>query len=381
MPGIGGGLEKPAGNFVEQPPCCTAAAMNAYFTPAKAAQVRNMRIMDAAHPGAIDEAAEILRAGGLVAFPTETVYGLGADACNPLAVARIFEVKRRPEFDPIIVHVAHPAAAAEYGDVAGELARQLVERFWPGPLTLVVRKTERVPSIVTAGLNTVAIRMPAHPAALALIRTAGRAVAAPSANLFGYVSPTEAAHVAEQLGREVDLILDGGRCAVGIESTVLSLAGPAPQILRAGGVTKEEIEQVIGRVEFGTAAPAAPESPGQLKRHYATRTPLSIEEEEAVRADHRPGEKVGLLAFAAPPDPTKYAAVEVLSGSGNLREAAANLFAALRRLDSLGLDRLVARPVPARGLGLAIMDRLRRCAAGSCQEDQRDQDGRYVAGL
>ncbi len=207
-------------------------------------------VLDAYEPGNIAAAAEVLRAGGLVAFPTETVYGLGADALNPTAVARIFEVKRRPEFDPIIVHVADVEDAGKYGDLGSETARRLIRRFWPGPLTLVVVKSDLVPPIVTAGLDTVGLRMPAHSAALALIEALGRPVAAPSANPFGYVSPTEAHHVSEQLGPLVDLILDGGRCRVGIESTVLSLVDPVPRVLRAGGVTAEEIAQVVGRVAY-----------------------------------------------------------------------------------------------------------------------------------
>jgi len=298
----------------------------------------------------------------LVAFPTETVYGLGADACNPRAVARIFEVKRRPAFDPIIVHVGHPEAAAEYGDVSSAAAGRLMRRFWPGPLTLVVRKHARVPPLVTAGMDTVAIRMPRHPAALELIRAVGRALAAPSANPFGYVSPTEALHVADQLGERVDLILDGGRCSVGIESTVLSLAGLQPVILRAGGITREELEPVIGPLQERPVTGATPDSPGQLPRHYATETRLEIRDASDPSALPVPGERVGLLSFSTPAAYHPYSAVEVLSPGGNLREAAANLFAALRRLDSLQLDRLIAYPVPEEGLGVAIMDRLRRCA-------------------
>lgn len=319
-------------------------------------------VLDALKPENIEAAAAILRAGGLVAFPTETVYGLGADALNPPAVARIFEVKRRPEFDPIIVHVADAADACRYGSLESEAARKLIRRFWPGPLTLVVPKSDLVPPIVTAGLDTVGIRMPANPAALALIRALGRPIAAPSANPFGYVSPTEARHVAEQLGAQVEMILDGGRCPVGIESTVLSLVDPVPRILRAGGVTAEEIAQVVGRVEYGPHAGGQPRAPGQLPRHYATNTPLEIirklEDARAVA-----GERLGLLALRVPAEQCGWAAVEVLSATGNLREAAANLFGALRRLDRMGLDRILALALPEEGLGTAIMERLRRCAA------------------
>jgi L-threonylcarbamoyladenylate synthase len=309
----------------------------------------------------IQLAAEIIRRGGLVAFPTETVYGLGADACNAMAVARIFEVKRRPSIDPIIVHVAEPGTEKRYGQFP-PAAAALIGRFWPGPLTLVVPRTDRIPPIVTAGLDTVGIRMPDHAAALGLIRAAGGAIAAPSANVFGYVSPTEPAHVAEQLSGRIDLILDGGRCRVGVESTVLSLAGGIPRILRAGGITQEMIENVIGPVAWANGERIRPEAPGQLARHYATRTPLEILCANDVRAQPHAGEQVGLLTLVAPAHPDRYAAVEVLSESGSLREAAANLFAALYRLDRMHLDRLVAYPLVEHGLGIAIMDRLRRCA-------------------
>jgi len=319
------------------------------------------RMLDASHPDAVAEAAQIINRGGLVAFPTETVYGLGADACNPIAVARIFEVKRRPAFNPVIVHVGDPGSALLYGDCAADLAQALIHAFWPGPLTLVVPKTDLVPPVVTAGLDTVAIRMPANPVALRLIRECGRAIAAPSANPFGYVSPTEASHVSDQL-TGVDLILDGGRCPVGVESTILSLAGSRPCILRSGGVTPEELEKVTGPLVWSTEGASRPDSPGQLARHYATRTPLRITDAPRTSGETSPSGRVGLLSLLPPTDPERYAAVEVLSVTGDLREAAANLFAALRRLDALGLDRLDARPFPEIGLGIAIMDRLRRCA-------------------
>jgi L-threonylcarbamoyladenylate synthase len=319
------------------------------------------RILKASASGAVEEAALIIRDGGLVAFPTETVYGLGADACNPAAVARIFEVKRRPSFDPIIVHIAGRESATVYGILPEGKARGLMTRFWPGPLTLVVPKLAIVPDIVTSGLDTVALRVPSHPAALALIRAADRAIAAPSANLFGHVSPTEALHVAGQLAESVDLILDGGRCEVGIESTILSLAADPPQILRAGGIPIEEIEALVGPVVRRLGSSDRPEAPGQLARHYATRTPLLILEEG--QDANPPPAGTGLLSFTDPPNAAQYSAVEVLSRSGNLREAAANLFAALRRLDNLGLERIFACPFPEIDLGVAIMDRLRRCAA------------------
>jgi L-threonylcarbamoyladenylate synthase len=317
------------------------------------------RIASASVPEAITEAAQIIRNGGLVAFPTETVYGLGADTTNPLAVARIFEVKARPRLDPIIVHVADPDWAERYGNFPAS-AHRLMQKFWPGPLTLVVPKKEAVPPIVTAGLETVAIRVPAHPAALELIRAARCGIAAPSANPFGYVSPTESAHVAEQLAEKIDMILDGGPCRVGVESTILSLVHAPPRILRSGGISREEIEALLGEVHLSSGFEQRPSAPGQLQRHYATRTPLDILEESS---ENPPEEKIGLLCLTIPKDTGRYAAVEVLSPSGDLREAAANLFRSLRHLDSLSLDRIIARPVCEEGLGAAIMDRLRRCSA------------------
>ena len=317
-------------------------------------------VLPASEPRNVELAGAKLRAGGLVAFPTETVYGLGADATDPRAVARIFEAKRRPRFDPLIVHVAEPEQAARYGSLSDRRAAALVERFWPGPLTLVVPRRETVSAIVTAGLDTVALRCPAHGIARALIRAAERPVAAPSANLFGSVSPTEAEHVREQLWGRIDLILDGGRCGVGVESTIVSLCDP-PKLLRAGGVPVEELETLLGPLERASEAAARPQSPGQLAAHYATRTRLVI----AAQSAAAPRERVGLLAFTAPERPELFAAVEVLSRRGDLGEAAANLFSALHRLDRLGLDCIVALAVPEEGLGVAIMDRLRRCAAGS----------------
>jgi L-threonylcarbamoyladenylate synthase len=324
--------------------------------------VASVRILDASENGAVAEAAQIIRRGGLVAFPTETVYGLGADACNPLAVARIFEAKRRPRIDPIIVHVADSEEASAYGELCEEPARILMERFWPGPLTLVVRKRDIVPPIVTAGLETVALRVPAHPVALALLRSAGRAIAAPSANLFGYVSPTEALHVAEALSDQVDVILDGGRSPIGIESTVIALTGARPCLLRAGGTSLEELQKILGDLDRSTESSGRPQAPGQLKRHYATRTPLEIARGSPDDLFLKPDEKVGALIWRALSHPERFAAIEILSRSGDFREAAANLFGALRRLDNLGLDRIVAEPVPETGLGIAIMDRLRRCS-------------------
>ena len=307
----------------------------------------------------IENAAVILRKGGVVAFPTETVYGLGADAYNPEAVARIFEIKRRPRFDPLIVHVSDIAQAKTLVNDFPEKARLLVNNFWPGPLTIVLPKAQSVPDIVTAGLPNVALRMPEKTTALQLIKQLGRPLAAPSANPFGYISPTQAQHVEKQLGQEVDLILDGGSCAVGVESTVISLVDQQPRLLRAGGVPLEEIEQTIGAVEVSRRVSECPDAPGQLPQHYAPRTRLV----SGVNADDFADDlRLGLLAFQKPTCVDKFYAVEFLSENGDLKEAAANLFAALNRLDNLGLDVIITEKVPDIGLGRAINDRLNRAA-------------------
>jgi len=318
------------------------------------------RVLPATDLLALADAAAVLQRGGLVAFPTETVYGLGADAFNPRAVARIFEVKARPSFDPLIVHLAE-AASLDWVAVADDpRAIDLAARFWPGPLTLVLKRRPELPDIVTSGLDTVGVRVPAHPAARALIAAAGTPLAAPSANPFGYVSPTTAAHVAELLGDAVDLVLDGGPCRVGLESTILSLAGE-PVILRPGGLPKEALEEALGMALPLAGSSERPLAPGQLERHYATRTPLVVLPARAEAAPLDQG-RVGLLA-QRPTRAAGFAAVEVLAPDGALSTAAARLFAALRRLDGMGLDRILAEPCEETGLGYAIMDRLRRAAA------------------
>jgi L-threonylcarbamoyladenylate synthase len=307
----------------------------------------------------IDEAARLIREGELVAFPTETVYGLGGDATNERAVANIFEAKGRPQFNPLISHVLDAGEArrlVQWSDVADRLAA----RFWPGPLTLVLPRAKGSPIalLATAGLDTAAIRAPAHPMAQALIRAAGRPIAGPSANRSGAVSPTRAEHVAESLGDRVKLTLDGGPCEVGLESTVLDLTTAMPTLLRPGGATREAIEAVIGPVALSHAVPsgnAAHKSPGQLASHYAPARPVRLNA-TSVTADE------GLLAFGPQP-PAGANQVLNLSVSGDLTEAAANLFAHLRALDQPANTRIAVMPIPQTGLGLAINDRLRRAAA------------------
>lgn len=308
----------------------------------------------------LERAAALIRAGGVVAFPTETVYGLGADAFNARAVASVFEIKARPAFDPLIVHI-EAEWLSSLVTVVPEGARALVRRFWPGPLTIVLPKSDRIPDIVTAGLPSVAVRVPAHPVAQALIRRSGRPVAAPSANPFGYVSPTTALHVAEQIGSRVAIILDGGPCPIGVESTVVSFVGGRPALLRPGGVTLEQIEQEIGAVEIRQDV-GLPEAPGQLRRHYAPRTKLSVVgslgeiplAERARSALLLPNPVAGAAGFLH---------VELLADREDPAQAAANLFACLRRLDAGGYERIYALAVPEWGLGRAIMDRLRKGSA------------------
>lgn len=312
-----------------------------------------------ADDAALAEAAEVLRRGGLVAFPTETVYGLGADATDDRAVVRVFEAKGRPRFNPLIVHVASPDAAAEVAAFDAR-ARELAARFWPGPLTLVLPRSSGCPVslLASAGLDTVAVRIPDHPVALALFRATGRPVVAPSANRSGAVSPTTAAHVAESLGDAVDLILDGGPCRIGIESTVLDLSGPRPVLLRPGGITAEALERLLGpldRPAGEVVGDAARRSPGMLSRHYAPDRPLRL---GATAAE--PGE--ALLAFGPNPPPGATTVLN-LSPAGDLAEAAANLFRMLRALDRPPHTGIAVMPIPETGLGAAINDRLRRAAA------------------
>jgi len=310
----------------------------------------------AADDATTETAARLLRQGRLVAFPTETVYGLGGDATNGRAVARIFAAKGRPRFNPLIVHVPG-LAEAEALATFDRRAREAARRFWPGALSLVLRRREAcgLSLLVSAGLDTVALRVPAHPLAQSLLRAAGRPIAAPSANRSGRVSSTSADHVAAELARRVALILDGGACPIGLESTVLDLSGDKPVLLRPGGITLESLTETFGAIESAAVDEAAPHSPGRLPSHYAPRLPVRLDATSA-----RPGE--ALLAFGAEAPPG-FAEVLWLSRSGDLAEAAANLFAMLRRLDRPEFSGIAVIPIPERGLGRAINDRLRRAAA------------------
>ncbi len=341
-------------------------------------EIPAVKIVNASDPLEIEKAARVLKSGGLVAFPPETVYGLGADALNAKAVARVFEVKKRPTFDPLIVHVGSPEEAALLWTETPETAKILMKKFWPGPLTLVLPKNEKIPDIVNAGLPTVAVRMPDHPAALALIQALGNPIAAPSANYFGYTSATTAADVSEDLGSVIDLVLDGGPTRIGIESTVLKIENDWCVLLRPGGISVEEIKEYFPVVIPLEAKEGALESPGTMKSHYAPWTPFVLLEEtvpkflEKLKSFQAIFQKkgigwprIGLVLFSKAPQTNLVETIELLSAKGDLHEAAANLFQAMRKLDKMHLDLMVAEPMPEKGVGYAVMDRLRKASAGN----------------
>lgn len=298
----------------------------------------------------LEKAAAILAGGGLVSFPTETVYGLGADARNDRAVAGIYEAKGRPSFNPLIVHLADADAAAVYCEF-NNVAHRLAQAFWPGALTLVLplKADARISKLVTAGLDTLAVRVPDHPVARGLLEVFGGPVAAPSANPSGRVSPTTAAHVAAGLGGKIDAVMDGGDCAVGVESTIVSCVGE-PALLRAGGIPVEALEACLGRALATPQDPVTPTAPGQLKSHYAPQGKVRLNAPYAKKGEV-------LLGFG----PVQ--ADLNLSVAGDLTEAAARLFACLHELDAMGSEQIAVSPIPNHGLGRAINDRLKRAAA------------------
>ncbi|MDQ2866218.1 MAG: L-threonylcarbamoyladenylate synthase [Candidatus Eremiobacteraeota bacterium] len=297
-----------------------------------------------------------MRGGAVVAFPTETVYGLGASAFNARAVAKVFDVKRRPSFDPLIVHVSDDSMLREIVASVPHTARRLIDAFWPGPLTLIFQKSGRIAEIVTAGLPSVAVRMPAHPVARTLIERSGVPIAAPSANPFGFLSPTRAEHVAEMFGASIDMIVDGGPTQHGIESTIVLLE-PVPTLLRPGAIPVEDIEALVGPLSRERTDAARPLAPGRLPQHYAPRTPIHLVDCDVVLRERQ---GAALLAFRD--EVAGYQAVRVLSRDGDLREAGSKLFQYLHELDALQLMRIDAQTVPEIGIGTAIMDRLRRAA-------------------
>jgi L-threonylcarbamoyladenylate synthase len=315
-------------------------------------------------------AVAVLRAGGLVAFPTETVYGLGADAANADAVARIFTVKGRPRSHPVIVHLAEAPAIKDWAADVPADAWTLAEAFWPGPLTLILPRSGRVPDAVTGGAATVGLRVPAQPLALELLEAFGGGIAAPSANRFGRVSPTTAAHVRADLGAAVDVVLDGGPCAVGVESTIVDVSRGRPRVLRLGGLSVEALSDVLGHpvdtgVATGAAGASAVPAPGTLPSHYAPEARVEVLAASAVAERARTllaeGRRVGVLAprrIERLPE-----GVDALPPAGGAAAYAKSLYQRLREADRRGLDVLLAVPPPERGIGAAVADRLRRAAA------------------
>ncbi len=309
----------------------------------------------------VDVARKFLEEGKLVAIPTETVYGLGANALNGEAVAEIFEVKDRPRFDPLIVHVPSLLRAKDYVQEIPADALTLAQHFWPGPLTLLLTKSKIIPDLVTAGLDRVGLRCPDHPLTRHLLQTLSFPLAAPSANPFGYVSPTTAQHVYDQLGNKIPYILDGGPCRVGIESTIIGWEEGEPIIYRLGGLGVEHIESVIGKVRIQAHANSQPVTPGQLQSHYAPTVPFFLGNVAQLIKKHQL-KRPGILTFTISDVPFSQHH-RVLSRSGDLHEAARNLFGMLREFDQHDVDAVVAEEVPDHGLGRAINDRLRRAAA------------------
>jgi L-threonylcarbamoyladenylate synthase len=309
----------------------------------------------------IARAAQLLREGQLVAIPTETVYGLAANALNADAVLRIFEAKGRPHFDPLIMHLPDANAVRGHVQDIPLQAERLMEAFWPGPLTLVLPKQVHVPDLVTSGLDTVAVRVPSHPMTQALLRQVDFPLAAPSANLFGHVSPTSAQHVNDQLGDRIAYILDGGPTDIGLESTIVGFEDGRPVIYRLGGLGVEEIERVIGPVQLVLNQSSDPKAPGMLKSHYAPRIPLLLGNPSGLLAQLA-GKRVGFLGFNLPLRELEGDRQRILSPQGDLKEAAHNLFAHLRELEAMDVDTIIADEAPDTGLGRAINDRLCRAS-------------------
>ncbi len=307
----------------------------------------------------IEKAAEAIKSGKLVAFPTETVYGLGADGLNPIAVAKIFEAKKRPTFNPLILHVANKTQLNEVCFAENRLVEVLISKFWPGPLTIVLPKKSIVPDIITAGHATVAVRMPLHPVALKLIEKSEVPIAAPSANAFSRLSPTKAEHVENQLGDAVDLILDGGKCNVGVESTIVKITDSEIFLLRPGGLPVENIESVINtKLQKAIADTNNPVAPGMLPFHYSPKIPLRLL--SRIKIENINPDKTAAIFFRNNNTGTKFSKEIILSKSGLHTEAAANLFSALHELEKENYELIVAEEFEEVGLGRAIMDRLNK---------------------
>lgn len=303
-----------------------------------------------------------LKKESVVAIPTETVYGLAGNALSPKAVSTIFEVKNRPHFDPLIVHTSSIERLAEFTTTLPKTALQLAKAFMPGPLTLLLDKSSVIPDIVTAGSPRVALRIPKHPLTLSLLQQLDFPLAAPSANPFGYISPTTAEHVADQLGDRIPYILDGGPCEIGVESTIVGFESEQPIIYRKGGIAVEQVEQLIGKVQVKEHSSSNPNAPGMLKSHYAPSAKVVLGDIPQLLADYE-GKRTGIISFQRRFKEVPEEQQLVLSPTGDFSEAARQLFAGMRRLDQLQLDVILAEVLPEVGLGRAINDRLRRAAA------------------
>lgn len=311
----------------------------------------------------IDRAKSELEAGKLVAIPTETVYGLAGNAFDPQAIASVFKVKNRPSFDPLIVHTCSLERVRSLALGIPEMAVALAERFWPGPITLLLEKRAVIPDLVTSGMNTVALRIPKQPLTLQLLERLDFPLVAPSANPFGYISPTTATHVNDQLGSSIDYILDGGPCDIGVESTIVGFENNEPVIYRLGGTSREQIEQVMGKVKVMPHSSSNPKAPGMLKSHYAPRVRIVLGDISTMLSQVEDKGKTGVISFRSSFEDVPQGHQRMLAPDGRLDTAAKNLFSALREMDTKPIDLILAELVPDHGLGLAINDRLKRAAA------------------
>lgn len=310
----------------------------------------------------INKAAELLNNGNVVAIPTETVYGLAGNIYNDKAIREIFSVKQRPLYNPLIAHVDTIEKVDEIVREFPNMARRLAEAFWPGPLTLVLRKNKIVPDLVSAGKDTVAVRIPNHPVTLALLKLLDFPLAAPSANPFSHISPTRSAHVQEYFGSKIPMVLEGGECTNGIESTIIGFENDEAVIYRLGSISVEDIKAVIGEVKVSNKEEKAPTAPGMLGKHYAPRTKTYHVSNITEFLERFPNQRIGVLRFRDDMDLSHISHLEVLSKSGNLKEAASKLYSTLHRLDRMDLDIIIAEVFPDSGLGKSINDRLERAA-------------------
>ncbi len=308
----------------------------------------------------IDKAIQILNLDGLVAIPTETVYGLAGNIYSTTAVKRIFDLKQRPSYNPLIVHIGSIEQLHDLVQDIPEKAKILADKFWPGPLTMVLKKKEIVPDTVTAGKDTVAVRIPNHPVTLELLQLLDFPLAAPSANLFGLISPTQAEHVADYFKDDLPMILDGGNCQNGIESTIIGFENNEAVLYRLGSLSVEDIEDAIGSIKIKNKKEESPDAPGMLSKHYAPKTPTFLEEDVATLIKKNKEKKIGLLLFDKPLETEIVYHQEIVSKNRDLKEAASNLYAALHRLDKMNLDIIIAQKFPDYGLGKSINDRLTR---------------------